>query len=72
VNNSTNIKFTSAKNRFLAYRVNSEEGEMEEGYDDSGEEGAGEKLLHLLQKMEIENIMIIVCIWTSAVQIGEH
>ena len=34
-----------------------------EDYDDDGEEGAGEKLLHLLQKMGVENILVIVCIW---------
>lgn len=36
---------------------------MNEGFDDSGEEGSGEKLLHLLQKMGVENILILVCIW---------
>ena len=36
-----------------------------EGFDDDGEPGAGEKILGLLQKMEIENILIIVCIWQN-------
>lgn len=36
-----------------------------EGFDDSGEEGAGQKLLHLLEKMGVENIMIVVCAWHS-------
>ena len=43
---------------------------MAEGFDDDGEDGAGEKLLGLLQKMEIENIVLIVCIWNNGVQIG--
>ena len=34
--------------------------ELYENYDDDGEEGAGEKLLHLLQKMGVENIFIVV------------
>jgi hypothetical protein len=34
-----------------------------EGFDDGGEEGTGQKLLHLLQKMGVENILIIVCVW---------
>lgn len=38
---------------------------IKEGYDDDGEAGAGEKLLSVLQKMEVENIIVIVCIWTS-------
>lgn len=41
-----------------------------EGFDDDGTDGAGEKLLYLLQKMRIENIVIIVCIWNNGVQIG--
>ena len=50
MNNLTNVKFSSARNKIIAYRVTSEDedGEMEEGFDDSGEEGAGEKLLGLL------------------------
>lgn len=39
---------------------------MNEGFDDSGEEGCGEKLLHLLQKMGVENILILVCIWHNS------
>ncbi len=38
---------------------------MIEGFDDDGEEGAGQKLLHLLEKMGVENIMIVVCAWHS-------
>lgn len=34
-----------------------------EGYDDSNQEGCGEKLLGLLQRMGVENIMIMVFIW---------
>ncbi len=40
---------------------------LNEGFDDDGEAGAGEKLLGMLQKMEVENIIVIVCIWTSGV-----
>ena len=34
-----------------------------EGYDDSNEEGSGQKLLSLLQRMGVENILILVFIW---------
>ena len=34
-----------------------------EGYDDSNEEGCGQKLLSLLQRMGVENILIVVYIW---------
>jgi hypothetical protein len=43
---------------------------MTEGFDDDAEDGAGEKLLGLLQKMEIENIVLIVCIWNSGIQLS--
>ena len=44
---------------------------LAEGYDDDGEEGAGEKLLGVLQKMDIGNILVIVCIWNNNVSVGE-
>jgi len=37
-----------------------------EGYDDGNEEGCGEKLLAQLQKMGVENIMIVVYLWHHA------
>ncbi len=47
-----------------------QQDDLVEGCDDDGEPGAGEKLLGLLQKMDIENILIIVCVWNSGAQIG--
>lgn len=72
VNNTTHSKFPTARNRILSYRVSqldqiSQREVMAEGFDDDGEDGAGEKLLHLLQKMEIENIVLIVCVWNNGV-----
>lgn len=71
-----NTKFATAKNRILAYRINQidpvqQREVLAEGFDDDGEEGSGEKLLNLLQKLEIGNIMVIVCIWPNGVAIGE-
>lgn len=44
---------------------------LAEGFDDDGEEGAGDKMLGLLQKMDIGNILIIVCIWNNGVTLGD-
>ena len=44
-------------------RMDSQETYVTEGYDDSNEEGCGQKLLSLLQRMGVENILIIVYIW---------
>lgn len=77
VNNTTHSKFPTARNRIIAYRVSqldqiSQRDVLAEGFDDDGEDGAGEKILHLLQRMEIENIVLIVCIWNSGVKIGSQ
>jgi hypothetical protein len=42
---------------------NNESTYVTEGFDDSNEEGSGQKLLSLLQKMSVENILIVVYIW---------
>lgn len=58
-----------AKSCVVAYRVMSvEDGDgdsayVTEGFDDSNEEGSGQKLLSLLQKMSVENILIVVYIF---------
>ena len=67
-----------AKSCIVAYRVTSrpeggadhedgidgnESTYVTEGYDDSNEEGCGQKLLSLLQRMGVENILIVVYIW---------
>ena len=60
--NLVNAKYSQAKNKIIAYRVidiNAQNG-VSEGFDDDGEEGSGRKLLTLLQKMGIENILVIV------------
>ena len=45
---------------------------LAEGFDDDGEDGAGDKLLTVLQKMDIGNIMVVVCIWNNGVTIGDN
>jgi len=35
-------------------------GSIIEDFENCGEEGSGEKLLHLLQKMGVENILVII------------
>lgn len=77
VNNALHSKFPSAKNKILAYRVNqldplTQQSSLTEDCEDDGEAGAGGKLLSLLQKMEIENILVIVCVWSAGAQIGQQ
>jgi len=37
-----------------------------EGYSNDGEEGSGEKLLFLVNRMEVVNILVIVLVWDIA------
>jgi len=74
-NDKGNSKFATAKSKIMAYRVNQidpiqQKEILAEGFDDDGEDGAGEKLFAVLQKMDIGNIMVIVCVWNSGVKIG--
>jgi len=66
-------KFASAKTKILAYRVSqpdqiNQKEVLAEGFDNSGEDGSGEKLLEVLKKMDIGNIMVIVCVWLVGIQ----
>ena len=76
-NPKSSSKFATAKNRILAYRVSQldpvqQKEVLAEGFDDDGEDGSGDKLLTVLQKMDIGNIMVVVCIWNSGVTIGDN
>lgn len=76
-NPKASSKFATAKNRILAYRVSQidpvqQKEVLAEGFDDDGEDGAGDKLLTVLQKMDIGNIMVVVCIWNNGVTIGDN
>ena len=47
------------------FETSKEDQFVTEGFDDGEQEGCGQKLLSLLQKMGVENILIIVYIWHS-------
>lgn len=36
---------------------------MREGFNDGSEVGAGEKLLLLLQRWDVQNVVLIISIW---------
>ena len=73
VNNTVSQMSSSAKSQMLAYRVNQSEptGNIVEGESDNDWIACpGEKLLLLLREMEIENMLLIVCIWTDSAQLS--
>jgi len=53
-------KFRSRNSLFIAYRF-----VESEGYEQTEEEAASLKLLHLLQRMGVENILVGVVLWTD-------
>ena len=52
---SQDSKLISVTDKILAFRT-----ESEEGYDDGSTIGAGEKLLHMLERMNIDNIVLMI------------
>ena len=55
---SQDSKLISVTDKILAFRT-----ESEEGYDDGSTIGAGEKLLHMLERMNIDNIVLMIFLW---------
>ena len=39
-------------------------------YDDDGEDAAGGRLLHLLQILDVKNIVVVVTRWYGGVKLG--
>ena len=57
-NLSEDPKLANVTDKILAFRT-----ENEEGYDDGSLVGAGEKLLHMLERMNADNIVLLVFLW---------
>lgn len=55
---SKDAKLTTVTDKILAFRTDSEEG-----YDDGITIGAGEKLLHMLERMNADSIVIMIFLW---------
>jgi hypothetical protein len=66
-------KFIQSKNIVMAFRINNPEEviidkshknqkPIVEGFDDGDLDGCGEKLLHLLKRVAVENILVIVAV----------
>lgn len=56
----------SARHWSRAFRIISPfDGQLHEGFDDDGDTGAGEKMLGLLSRMGLENLLLVVTRWES-------
>ena len=78
----SNNKIQKATHNIIAYRFLDEKRKIEKGrfknledaiterFDDDGEEGAGDRLLGILRKMKVYNILVVVSRWFGGTLLG--
>lgn len=70
-----NKKIANATHNILAYRIIQSEGQGShpivcQGCDDDGETHAGSRMLHLLQILDAQNVMVVVSRWYGGIHLG--
>jgi len=65
-----NKKIANATHNMVAYRVSGAGGVLLQGCDDDGETHAGSRMLHLLQIMNVENVIVVVSRWYGGIHLG--
>ncbi|KAJ1969388.1 hypothetical protein IWQ62_000656 [Dispira parvispora] len=63
-------KIAKATHNIVAYRIQPDNGPWIQDYDDDGETAAGGRLLHLLQLLEMRNVLVVVTRWYGGIQLG--
>lgn len=64
----SNRKIATATHNILAYRIHiNSQGVYQQDCDDDGESGAGGRLLHLLQIMNVQNAAVVVTRWFGGI-----
>ncbi|CAG8952904.1 hypothetical protein HYFRA_00007618 [Hymenoscyphus fraxineus] len=63
-------KVRSATHNITAWRIRGENGVTFQDCDDDGETAAGGRLLHLMQLMELWDVMVVVTRWYGGHQLG--
>jgi hypothetical protein len=67
---SNDKKVRSATHNITAWRIKGENGVVYQDCDDDGETAAGGRVLHLMQLMDIWNVMVVVTRWYGGHQLG--
>jgi len=65
----SNKKIASATHNISAYRLY-KNGILTASRDDDGETGAGDKLLYMLERMKVTNVVVVVTRWFGGVLLG--
>ncbi|PVH77160.1 UPF0029-domain-containing protein [Cadophora sp. DSE1049] len=63
-------KVRSATHNITAWRIKGDNGVTYQDCDDDGETAAGGRVLHLMQLMDIWNVMVVVTRWYGGHQLG--
>ncbi|XP_060079820.1 protein IMPACT-B-like [Ylistrum balloti] len=64
-----NKKIANATHNIYAYRI-CEGGTVYQGCEDDGETNAGSRMLHLLQILDTENVLVVVSRWYGGILLG--
>lgn len=67
---ATDKKVAKATHNITAWRIQGKNGVQFQDCDDDGEDAAGGRLLHLLELMNVWNVMIVVSRWYGGVKLG--
>ncbi|KAI5963562.1 uncharacterized protein KGF55_002442 [Candida pseudojiufengensis] len=63
-------KLSKATHNISSWRIKTEQGNVYQDYDDDGETAAGSRLLHLLQMVDVWNVVVVVSRWFGGVKLG--
>lgn len=68
---STNKKVATATHNVKGWRIQAPSASgMVQDYDDDGESAAGGRLLHLMQLMDVTNVLVVVTRWYGGIKLG--
>jgi hypothetical protein len=66
----TDKKLQKATHNISAYRIVRENGTVIQDNDDDGETAAGSRLAHLLQVMQVKDVLVVVSRWYGGIKLG--
>lgn len=63
-------KIAKATHNISAYRILNSDNTVNQDNDDDGETAAGSRLQHLLQVLNVKNVLVVVSRWYGGIQLG--